>query len=145
MMSIVRRNPRYDGSFLNLRDEMNRIFGNLSDECNSNDNCWAPSVDIVEQDDKLTLAAELPGIDKNEVKISLQNNVLTIEGEKKQLTEIKEDDDFKTERFYGKFCRSFAMSSDIDSEKISADYSNGVLTVTLPKSEKVKPHQIEIK
>jgi len=145
MMSIAKRNPRYGWGFMNLRDEMNRVFGSFFDEFDRSECCGAPSVDIVEQDDKLTLTAELPGIDKKEVKISLQNNVLTIEGEKKQQSEVKEDDYFRTERFYGKFCRSFTMPSEIDSEKISADYSDGVLTVSLPKSEKAKPHQIEIK
>ena len=84
-------------------------------------------------------------MDKKDVKISIQNNVLVIEGEKKQKTEKKEDNYYRSERFYGKFCRSFTLPSELDSEKIDADYSNGVLTVTLPKSDKVKPRQIEIK
>ncbi|HHE65306.1 MAG TPA: Hsp20/alpha crystallin family protein [Bacteroidetes bacterium] len=145
MMSIVKRNPRYNWNLLNLGDEINRLFGGLYSEFDRNECAWAPSVDIVEQEDKLMLNAELPGIEKEDVKISFQNNILTIEGEKKQQSEAKDDDYFRTERFYGKFCRSFTMPSDIDSENISADYSNGVLTVSLPKSEKAKPQQIEIK
>ena len=144
MMSIVKRNPRYGWGFMNLGDEMNRVFGSLFDEFDRSECRWSPSANIVEQDDKLTLTAELPGIEKKDVKINLQNNILTIEGEKKQQSEVKDDDYFKTERFYGKFCRNFTMPSDIDSENISANYSNGVLSVSLPRSEKAKPQQIEI-
>lgn len=145
MLNIVRREPRYGWGLLNLKGEMNRMFHNFFDEYDQRENCWAPSVDIAEDKDKLMLTAELPGVDKKDVKISIQNNVLIIEGEKKQQSEKKEDDYYRSERFYGKFCRSFTLPSELDSEKIDADYSNGVLTVTLPKSEMVKPHQIEIK
>jgi HSP20 family protein len=145
MFNIVKREPRYSWGLLNLKDEMNRMFHNFFDEYDQRENIWAPSVDITEDKDKLMLTAELPGVDKKDVKISIQNNVLIIEGEKKQKSEKKEDDHYRSERFYGKFCRSFTLPSELDSEKIDADYSNGVLTVTLPKSEKIKPRQIEIK
>ena len=144
MFSIVKHQPRFNRSIKNFHDEMNRIF-RYFDDFDYNERRWMPSVDIVEEDEKYMLSAELPGIDKKDVKIGFQNNILTIEGEKKQDNELKENDSCRTERFYGKFSRSFTLSSDIDSSKIDANYSNGVLTVTLPKSEEVKPKQIEIK
>jgi HSP20 family protein len=145
MFSIVKREPRYGWGLVNLRDEINRMFSNFFDEWDQRETRWAPSVDIAENKDKLTLTAELPGVDKKDVKINIRNNILNIEGEKKQQFEKKEDDYYRSERFYGKFCRSFTLPSDIDSEKIKADYSNGVLTIDLPKPEAVKPRQIEIK
>ena len=144
MFSTLKREPRNGRGLNNLRDEMNRMFGNFFDEHDQRENCWAPSVDIVDDDDKLMLSAEVPGVDKKDVKINIQNNILTIEGEKKQKNEINKDDHYRTERFYGKFCRSFTLPSDVDSENIKADFSNGILSITLPKSEKVKPRQIEI-
>ena len=144
MFSTLKREPRNGRGLINLRDEMNRMFGNFFDEHDQRENCWAPSVDIVDDDDKLMLSAEVPGVDKKDVKINIQNNILTIEGEKKQKNEINKDDHYRTERFYGKFCRSFTLPSDVDSENIKADFSNGILSITLPKSEKVKPRQIEI-
>jgi HSP20 family protein len=143
MLSLVRRDPRYGWGLMNIRDELDRMFRNFYDEGESEGN-WAPSVDITENKDSLTLSAEIPGVDKKDVKISLQNNVLTIEGEKKQEKEENSDGQFRSERFYGKFSRTFTLSTDIDAEKIKADFKNGVLTVTLPKTEKVKPRQIEI-
>lgn len=143
MLSLVRRDPRYGWGLMNIRDEIDRMFRNIYDE-GEDDRSWAPSVDITENKDSLTLTAEIPGVDKKDVKISLQNNVLTIEGEKKQEKEENGDGQFRSERFYGKFSRTFTLSTDIDAEKIKADFKNGVLTVTLPKTEKVKPRQIEI-
>ena len=144
MFSIIKHQPRFNRGMKNFHDEMNRIFCYF-DDFDYNERRWMPSVDIVEEDEKYMLSAELSGIDKKDVKIGFQNNILTIEGEKNQNNELKENDYCRTERFYGKFSRSFTLSSDIDSGKIDANYSNGVLTVTLPKSEKVKPKQIEIK
>jgi len=144
MLSLVRRDPRYGWGLMNIRDEIDRMFRNFYDEADGDERSWAPSVDIAENQDNLTLTAEIPGVDKKDVKISLQNNVLTIEGEKKQEKEGSKNGQLGSERFYGKFSRTFTLSADIDAEKIKADFHNGVLTVTLPKTEKVKPRQIAI-
>ncbi|MCD6162388.1 MAG: Hsp20/alpha crystallin family protein [candidate division Zixibacteria bacterium] len=145
MFSIVKREPKYNWGVMNLRNEIDRMFRSFYEDSESSDSHWMPSVDIIDEKDKLLLTAEIPGVEKKDVKINLQNNVLSIEGEKKQEHEEKDDDYYRSERFYGKFCRSFTLSSDVDSDNIQADFDNGVLTVTMPKSEKVKPRQIEIK
>lgn len=145
MFDIVRREPRLGWGMLNLRDEMNKLFGNFFDDLDWRVSYWTPSIDIVEEDDKLRLTAELPGVDKKDVKINIQNNVLTIEGEKRQQNEDKKDNSHYSERFYGKFRRSFTLPAEVESEKVDAEYRDGVLTVTLPKSEKVKPRLIKIK
>ena len=145
MFSIVRREPKYNWGVMNLRNEMDRMFRSFYEDYETPNGHWTPSVDIVDEKDKLTLTAEIPGVDKNDVKINLQNNILNIEGEKKQEFEEKDDNYYRSERYYGKFCRSFTLSSEVDSENIQADFNNGVLIVTLPKSEKVQPCQIEIK
>jgi len=145
MFSTITHEPKHNRGVLNLRNEMDRMFRSFYDDHETPNGHWTPSVDIVDEKDKLTLTAEIPGVDKNDVKINLQNNILNIEGEKKQELEEKDDNYYRSERYYGKFCRSFTLSSEVDSEKIQADFDNGVLVVTLPKSEKVQSRQIEIK
>lgn len=145
MLNIVRREPGYGWGLLNLKDEMNRMFRNFFEEYDQRGSLWAPSVDIVEENDRLELTAEIPGVDKKDVKISVQDNVLTIEGQKKQEYEEKNDSYYCCERSFGRFSRSFTIPSNVDSEKIKADYKDGILTLTLPKVEEAKPRQIEIK
>jgi HSP20 family protein len=145
MLSIVKREPRFGWGLMNLRDEMNRMFNNFYEDFDQAESRWVPSVDILEEKDSLRLSAELPGVDKKDVRINIQNGILTIEGEKKQESEKKEDDYYRTERFYGKFTRSFTLPSGIDAENVKADFRDGILHITLPKTEKAKPRQIEIK
>jgi HSP20 family protein len=105
---------------------------------------WAPSVDIFEGDDDLVVKAELPGIDPKEVELNVENNVLTISGERKLDFEDKKESYHRVERAYGTFSRSFSLPRLIDEGKIQADYKDGVLTVRIPKHEKAKPRQITI-
>ena len=144
MLSLIKREPRYGWGLFNLRNEVDRMFRDFYDDSEAKESYWMPSVDITEDDDKLTLAAEIPGVKKEDVKINLNNGVLTIEGEKKQTTEEKAENSYRSERYYGKFSRSFNLTSEIDAEQIKADYDSGILKITLPKSEKVKPRQITI-
>jgi HSP20 family protein len=116
-------------------------FENSSEELSS----FTPAVDIVENEDSLLLTVEIPGVNKEDVKLSVENNVLTISGEKKNNVEVKEDDFRRIERSYGSFSRSFNLSSRIDNEKIEARFENGILAVNLPKKEESKPRQIEVK
>lgn len=106
---------------------------------------WLPAVDIMEQETSFIIKAELPGVDKNDVKITVQNDVLTIKGEKKQESEKKGENYHRTERLYGSFQRSFTLPAIIANEKIDAAYNNGVLMLTLPKLEVAKPKEIEVK
>lgn len=106
---------------------------------------WVPAVDVTEDKEGVRITAELPGVRPDDVKISLENSLLTIRGEKKQVSEEKTDRTHRYERQYGAFERSFSLPSTVDVEKIEARFEHGVLTVTLPKAEKAKPRQIEIK
>jgi len=105
---------------------------------------WAPAVDIYEQEGYIVLKAELPGIDPKDVDIRLENNVLTLRGERKVDTDVQRDNYHRVERAYGSFTRSFTLPSVVDQEHIKADYKDGVLKVTLPKREEAKPKQINI-
>jgi len=143
MLSLVRKEPRLGWGLMNLRDEVDRMFRDFYDGTDK-ESTWLPSVDIVEENGKFVLTAELPGVKKEDVKINIQDNTLTIEGEKKSSKETKDENYSRSERFYGKFSRSFTLSSEIDADKIKADFEHGVLTINLPKTEKVKPRQITI-
>lgn len=104
-----------------------------------------PSVDIVEEDDKVLLKADMPGMEKDNIKVVVQDGILTIEGERNESREEKRKGYTRTERFMGTFSRSFNLPAWADESRVSADYTNGVLTVTIPKTEKAMPKQIEVK
>lgn len=128
---------------LNFGRDMERFFDryeNDSEELSS----FTPAVDIIENEDNLLLTVEVPGVEKSDVNLSIENNVLTISGEKKNSVELKEEDFRRIERTYGSFSRSFNLSSRIDSERIEAKYNNGILEVVLPKREETKPRTIEV-
>jgi len=105
---------------------------------------WVPPVDIFEEADFIRLVAELPGVKPEEVRISVEGNLLTIKGTKEQVAEEKAEKVHRYERTYGAFERSFTLSTSIDPSKIKATYDLGVLTVTLPKAETAKPHLITV-
>jgi HSP20 family protein len=107
--------------------------------------CFSPSVDIMESDDDVVLTFELPGMDKKNIKVWIEDNVLTVSGERKIRDEKKSDDYIRTEISEGSFTRSFTLPKTIDNSKISADYDNGLLTVKLVKTEEAKPKEIEVK
>ena len=105
---------------------------------------WVPPVDILEQADGIRIMAELPGVNPSDVKISVEDNILTIQGAKQQVAEEKTERVHRYERTYGAFERSFTLPPTVDASNIKATYDNGVLTVTLPKVEKAKPRQIQV-
>jgi len=105
---------------------------------------WVPSMDVSETGNEYKIRLEVPGIQKEDIKVELENDLLTISGEKKNETTEKDEKSFRTERTYGKFARRLRLA-DIDNDKISASYKNGVLSVTVSKAEAVKPRQIDIK
>jgi HSP20 family protein len=135
-----------------LRDRLDRLFNQTfgdfgtpqSSEEVSNRR-WMPAVDIRESEDALTLLAELPGVKREDVAITLENNVLTIAGERKFERDVKEDSFHRIERAYGTFSRSFTLPSNVKFDKVEASFEDGVLRVTLPKVEEAKPRKIEIK
>ncbi|GIW39822.1 MAG: molecular chaperone [Candidatus Binatia bacterium] len=106
---------------------------------------WAPVVDIEETPDEYLIKAEVPGVSRDDVKITVENGVLTLQGERKQEKEEKGRKFHRVERFYGSFLRSFTLPDNVDEEKVRAELKDGVLTVHLPKSEKAKPKAVEVK
>ena len=105
---------------------------------------WAPAVDIYEKGTDVVLKAELPGLDPKDVDIRIENNVLTLKGERKIEDEIKQENYHRVERAYGGFTRSFTLPSTVDTTNVKADYKDGVLRITLPKREEAKPKQIQV-
>jgi HSP20 family protein len=105
---------------------------------------WVPPVDIFEATDEIRILAELPGVRPDDVKISVEGNVLTVQGQKEQVAEERTERVHRYERTYGTFERSFTLPATVDADRIKASYERGVLTVTLPKVEKAKPRQIQV-
>lgn len=106
---------------------------------------WMPNVDIHEDKDGINISADLPGMTQKDVQVNIDNNVLTLSGERKLDREDKRDNYHRIERFYGKFSRSFSLPNTVDTDKVEAHMENGVLRIHLPKREEAKPRQIEIK
>jgi HSP20 family protein len=123
---------------------LHRRLGNAASEADDFYGAWAPAVDIFESGDDLVIRAEIPGVDKDDVDISVRNNSLTLRGERKRDQEINDDNAYRLERSYGNFVRSFSLPRTVDSSRISAKYRNGVLDIILPKAEEAKPKKIEI-
>lgn len=145
-MSVVRYDPFRD--IRTLQDEVNRLFSsNLTrffDDEGIGRGAWNPQVDIYENKDQIVLEAELPGMNREDFDLSIENNVLTLRGERK--FEKKDDNDnyHRVERSYGSFTRSFTLPQTVSSEGAVAEYKNGVLRVSLPKREEVKARKISI-
>lgn len=106
---------------------------------------WVPACDIFEDKDGIKIVMEVPGVNPDDVKLQIENNMLTIRGEKRQVAEEKAERVHRYERSYGSFERTFSLPSTVDGDRIEADISEGVLTVMLPKAEKARPRQIELK
>ena len=136
------------GELSSLRREMDRLWENFFGERPLGriwEREWVPSLDMSETKDNYVVKAEVPGIDAKHIDISLTGDVLSIKGEKKQEKEEKEEDYHLVERSYGSFSRSVRIPAEVESNKIKASYKNGILTITLPKSEKVKAKEVKIK
>ena len=129
-----------------LQDQINRLvneaFDRTSDEANLT--TWAPAVDIYETEHELVVKADIPEIKPEELDIRVENNILTIRGERKFEKEVSENNYLRVERSYGSFSRSFSLSNTVNAEAIKADYKNGVLTLSIPKREEAKPKQIKV-
>jgi HSP20 family protein len=129
-----------------LQEQVNRLFGNALERSaeESNLTSWAPAVDIYETEHELVVKADLPDVDTKDLDIRVENNILTIRGERKFEKKVNEDNYLRVERAYGSFSRSFSLANTVNSEAIKADYQNGVLTLTVPKREEAKPKQIKV-
>jgi HSP20 family protein len=128
-----------------LESQVSRIFNELFDRSQeSNLTSWAPAVDIFENEHELVVKADLPDVKPEELDIRVENNILTIRGERKFEKKVDEKNYLRVERSYGSFARSFALANTVNSEAIKADYKDGVLTLTIPKREEAKPKQIKV-
>jgi HSP20 family protein len=129
-----------------LQDQINRLFNDSFGRATEEGNLttWAPPVDIHETEHELVVKADLPDIDPQALDIRVENNILTIRGERKFEKKVEDKNYLRIERAYGAFSRSFALSNTVNAEAIKADYKNGVLTLTIPKREESKPKQIKV-
>ena len=145
-MNIVRFDPIRD--MATLQDRVNRIFADAYRRDNDDlmtRGAWIPPVDIYETGNhELVLRAELPDVPREDIALRVENNTLTISGERKMDTEIKEQQYHRIERAYGTFSRAFTLPPTVDTSAIAAEYKNGVLTVRLPLREEAKPKQIQV-
>jgi HSP20 family protein len=131
-----------------LRREIDRLFEepfSLLAPSTSFFEGWTPAVDIYEDNDKYVVKAELPGMKKEDIEVSLDGNTLSLSGERKQEEEKQEGENYRSERFFGRFQRSITLPAPVQAVKIEAAYKDGILTVTLPKAEEAKPKQIQVK
>ncbi len=147
-MAIVRWDPFRD--LAEVQERVNRVLGEFYGGRGEDDvmrrGTWIPPVDIYEgPDHEMILKAELPDIRREDIDIRVEDNTLTISGEKKVDENVKQDQFHRVERAYGTFTRSFTLPATIDTEKVNAEYKNGVLTVKLPMREEAKPKQIQVK
>ena len=146
MTVITRWDPFRE--FSTLQDRMNRLFresyGPEGREESLTTTTFAPPVDVYEDEHTVTLKIEVPGIDEKDIDVRIENNVLTVHGERKFEREEKEENFRRVERQYGSFTRTFTLPTTVDAEKVSANYDKGILKIALPKKAEAKPKQIKV-
>ncbi len=129
-----------------LQDQVNRLFNDVFERTGeeSSLSAWAPAVDIYETERELVVKADLPEVDPKDLDIRVENNILSIRGERKFEKNVKEENYLRVERSFGSFARSFTLANTVNPDAIKAEYLNGVLTLTIPKREEAKPKQIKV-
>jgi len=146
MTVITRWDPFRE--FSTLQDRMNRLFrdsyGPEGREENLNNTSFAPPVDVYEDEHSVNLKIEVPGVDEKDIDVRIENNVLTVHGERKFEREEKQENFRRVERQYGSFTRTFTLPTTVDAEKVSASYDKGILKIALPKNAEAKPKQIKV-
>jgi len=133
---------------MTLRERMNRLFEDAfaarGEEKELVSGTWTPSVDIYETENELVLSAEIPGLAEKDVEIKIEDNTLTLQGERKFEKETKEENYHRIERAYGSFYRSFTLPNYIDQDKIKAEHENGILKIIMPRKSELKPRKVKI-
>ena len=147
MMNLVRWSPWREMN--TLQNQLTHLFtdsffqpGQSDDEMNLG--TWHPVVDMYDGDDRIVIKAELPGMEKKDIAVDVKDRVLTISGERNYDNVVKDENYYRRERAYGKFQRAFSLPADVNSDKIKADFKDGLLIVEVPKPEKQKPKEITI-
>ncbi|MGA2533278.1 MAG: Hsp20/alpha crystallin family protein [Candidatus Aminicenantales bacterium] len=145
-MAIIRWDPFRD--MTTLRERMNRLFEDMAasrgEEKDLTTSSWAPAVDIYETENEVVLTAEIPGIEEKDIEIKVEDNTLTLRGERKFEKETKEENYHRIERAYGSFFRSFTLPAFVDQDRIEAEHENGVLKIRMPKRAELKPRKVKI-
>ena len=145
-MAIVRWSPFRE--LVSLQQEMNRLFEDMMtrrpEGAAAEAAIWVPAVDVSEREDAITVRLEVPGVKKEDIKISVTNNILTVKGEKRMEKDTTDESYHRVERVYGTFVRSLELPTTVAADQVKAAYGDGVLTITLPKSEEVRPKEIPI-
>ena len=146
VMALVKYNPLRE--LRTMQEQMNKLLNvswnhDVAGE-DMKDGIWQPSVDIYETADAIVIKAELPDVDQKDIDVRIEDNTLTIKGERRHEDEVKKENYHRIERYFGSFQRSFSLPATIDQERVLAACERGVLTVTLPKKEETKPKQINI-
>jgi HSP20 family protein len=136
------------GDLPDLREELERLFGRgvgpWKRLTGNGQGAWMPSVDIVEEKDRILVRADLPGMKREDVEVDVDEGVLTIRGERKSETETKDAKAYRVERSYGSFLRSFTLPAGVDESRISASYKDGVLEIALPRAEGAKAKKVKV-
>jgi HSP20 family protein len=141
-MALVRWDPFRD--LTSLQSEVNRLFTRATGHDAAERQSWSPAIDVVETEDAIVLKAELAGMKPEDINIEVQDNVLTVSGERRFEEEVKDDKFYRIERRYGSFSRSLALPPTADETKVDAKYEDGVLQITVHKAEVVKPKKITV-
>lgn len=146
-MALIRWTPRRD--LMGIQGEMNRLFDDffgLPQRAENEERMnWIPRVNIEEVENRFEITIELPGLERDDVKIEVKDRVLTLTGDKKAEKEKKDRNVYLFERGYGRFCRTFTLPDNVDADKIGAEFKNGLLRIDVPKTEEAKPKEIEVK
>ena len=144
MNNVTRWNPAT--AYLTTREPLYRLFDSFfnSDVQGEETRAWVPPVDIQETADAFLFHAELPGMTKEDIRITLENSVLRLSGERKFEKDAKKENYHRVERTYGTFTRTFTLPTQVDPDKVQATFENGILTIAVPKAEQAKPRRIEI-
>ena len=135
------------GRLTNLRDEIDRLFEAPLAELVRNSQLlsgWTPALDVSEEKDHFTVKAELPGMKKEDIEVAMHEGSLSISGERKSESKHEDSEMYRAERFFGRFQRTVSLPAPVAVDKIQAQYKDGVLTITLPKTEEAKPKRIEV-
>ena len=145
-MALVKYNPLRE--LRSMQEQMNRLLNvswnhDLTGE-DIREGLWQPSVDIYETEDSIIIKAELPDVDQKDIEVRIEDNTLTLKGERKHEGEVKKENYHRIERYFGSFQRSFSLPTNIYQDNVSASCDKGVLTITLPKKEDTKPKQIKV-
>jgi HSP20 family protein len=141
-MALVRWEPMRE--LTSLQGEMNRLFNSFFEDNGGSTRRWAPAMDLIDKKDHLVLRADLPGLSEDDVRIEVQDRVLTISGERKSENEQERDGYYRMERAYGSFSRSVTLPDGVDADRIDASFDKGVLEVRIPKPEERRPQRVEI-